>query len=76
MGARFWAVIASFRMLRRIEWKIISENNGASIFKALAGPLLKMLDAEYWKSSLLPNVCMLDISRGVTSLKIWVILMV
>jgi hypothetical protein len=38
MDARFWAVIASSRMLRRIEWKIVSENNAASIFKALAGP--------------------------------------
>jgi hypothetical protein len=38
MDARFWAVIASSRMLRRVEWKIFSKNNAASLFRALAGP--------------------------------------
>jgi hypothetical protein len=38
MDARFWAIVASSRMLRRFEWKIVSENNTASLFSALAGP--------------------------------------
>jgi hypothetical protein len=36
MDARFWVVIASSRMLRRVEWKIFSENNDAFLFRALA----------------------------------------
>ena len=37
---RYRAVIASYRMLRRVEWKIVgdvSENNTASLSRALAG---------------------------------------
>jgi len=38
MDARIWAVIASSKMLHRVEWKIVSENNAVIFFMALAGP--------------------------------------